>query len=252
MRFAALGSGSRGNALLVEAGQTLLLVDCGFSLRETERRLQRLDRCAEQISAILVTHEHSDHASGVALLSRRHRIPVWSTAGTRAACGPDLAHAQVFSSHESFVLGDLEVHPFPVPHDAREPVQFVFHDGRCRLGQLTDTGTLTPHIEAQLAACDGLLLECNHDRAMLAQGPYPPPLKARVGGDYGHLSNEQAARLLGRLDGSRLQHVVAAHLSEKNNTPVLARQALGAALGCGAEWIGLAGQDDGLAWHELG
>lgn len=251
MRFASLGSGSRGNATLVEEGSTLLLVDCGFSLRETERRLLRLGREPAQVSAILVTHEHDDHLSGVALFARRYGVPVWLTAGTRAASNGDIAGCRVFSSHASFAVGDVEITPFPVPHDAREPTQFVFGNGAQRLGLLTDAGSLTPHIEQQLTACDALLLECNHDRAMLANGIYPPVLKARVGGDYGHLSNAQAGALLRRIDCSRLQHIVAAHLSDKNNTSQLAVAALAAALDCEHDWIDVAHQDDGLDWREL-
>jgi phosphoribosyl 1,2-cyclic phosphodiesterase len=251
MRFASLGSGSRGNATLVEQGSTLLLVDCGFSLRETERRLLRLGRDPAQVSALLVTHEHGDHLAGVALFARRYKVPVWLSAGTRGACRDEIAGAQVFNSHAAFAVGDVEVTPFPVPHDAREPTQFVFGNGVQRLGLLTDTGSLTAHIEQQLSGCDALLLECNHDRTMLANGIYPPVLKARVGGDYGHLSNAQAAALLRRIDNSRLQPIVAAHLSDKNNTPQLAVAALAAALDCNDDWIGVARQDDGLAWRAL-
>lgn len=252
MRFASLGSGSRGNATLVEQGDTLVLIDCGFSLRETERRLLRLGRDPAQVSAVLVTHEHGDHISGVGLFARRYGTPVWLSAGTRAACDSGLAETRVFNSHAAFAIDALEVTPIPVPHDAREPTQFVFGNGAHRLGLLTDTGSLTPHIEQQLTACDALLLECNHDRIMLANGIYPPVLKARVGGDYGHLSNAQAATLLQRIDCSRLQHLVAAHLSDKNNTPQLAAAALAAALDCSPDWIGIARQDEGLDWRELG
>ena len=251
MRFASLGSGSRGNATVVEQGDTLLLVDCGFSIRETERRLARLGREAAQVSAILVTHEHSDHVGGVALFARKYRIPIWMTAGTRAACREEPEGIELFNSHVPFAVGDLEVTPFPVPHDAREPAQFVFSNGAVRLGVLTDTGSLTPHIEEQLSGCDALFLECNHDREMLANGIYPPVLKARVGGSYGHLSNDQSAQLLQRIDCSRLQHIAAAHLSEKNNMPELARVAVSTALDCSGEWVAIAGQEQGLGWRDL-
>lgn len=252
MRFASLGSGSRGNAALVEAGGTCVMIDCGFTVRETERRLARIGRSAGELTAILVTHEHVDHAGGVGPLARRYGIPVWMSAGTFAA-GPfgELPALELFSSHHPFALGDLAVHPYPVPHDAREPVQFTFSDGNVRLGLLTDAGMATPHIEAMLNGCDALLLECNHDPQMLATGPYPPSLKARVGGRLGHLSNLQAGEVLGRIDCRRLQHVVAAHLSEKNNVPSLARAALGAALGCDAAWIGVAHQERGFDWRAI-
>jgi phosphoribosyl 1,2-cyclic phosphodiesterase len=228
MRFASLGSGSRGNATLVEAGQTRLLVDCGFPLRELERRLDVLGLCAPALTAILVTHEHTDHVRGVGPLARRHRIPVWSSAGTaRAAALGDLPSVGVFASHAgAFAIGDVAIEPYAVPHDAREPCQFVFSAEGRRLGVLTDAGRVTPHIVASLHGVDALLLECNHDTDMLARGPYPPPLRARIGGPLGHLSNAQAAALLERLDHGRLSHVVAGHLSEQNNHPELAARAL--------------------------
>lgn len=252
MRFAFLGSGSRGNAALVEVNGTCVMIDCGFSAREAEGRLARLGKTPADLSAILVTHEHSDHLGGVAPFARRHRIPVWMTVGTRVnSVAGELPALHLFSSHEPFSLDGLAVHPYPVPHDAREPAQFVFDDGARRLGVLTDAGAITAHMEGMLMDCDGLLLECNHDPHLLATGPYPPSLKARVGGRYGHLSNEQAAGILYRVKGRRLQHVVAAHLSEKNNRPDLARNALSNALGCEPEWISVADQDRGLGWREL-
>ena len=159
---------------------------------------------------------------------------------------------QIFDSHAPFHIGDLEVHPFPVPHDAREPVQFVFGNGAQRLGVLTDTGVSTPHIEAMLSGCDALTLECNHDLDMLMNGPYVRQLKQRVSGRLGHLDNQSAAGLLGRLDNRRLQHLVAAHLSAQNNSPALARQALSAVLGCAPDWIGIADQATGFDWREIG
>jgi phosphoribosyl 1,2-cyclic phosphodiesterase len=252
MRFACLGSGSRGNAVLVEAGTTCVMIDCGFSVRETERRLARLGKTPADLGAILVTHEHSDHLGGVAPFARRHGVPVWMTVGTRAnSAAGELPSLQLFSSHKAFALGDLSVHPYPVPHDAREPSQFVFDDGARRLGMLTDAGAVTTHMENMLGPCHALLLECNHDPHMLATGPYPPPLKARVGGRYGHLSNVQAAQILSSLGGRRLQHVVAAHLSEKNNRPDLARAALSEALGCEPGWISVADQNQGFGWREI-
>jgi phosphoribosyl 1,2-cyclic phosphodiesterase len=251
MRFALLGSGSRGNALLVEQGATTVMIDCGFTLRESERRLARLGKGAEKLSAILVTHEHSDHVGGVALLARRHNIPVWMTPGTAANHGSELPELNLFNCHEPFAIGDLEVTPYPVPHDAREPSQFVFSDGALRLGLLTDVGHITPHIEATLSGCHGLVLECNHDPRMLAEGPYPPMLQRRVGGNLGHLSNGQAADLLRRIDISRLRQLVGAHLSEKNNTPQLALEALSDALGCEPAWLALADQVGGMPWRSL-
>jgi len=252
MRFALLGSGSRGNATLVEAGDTLIMVDCGFPLAETEARLARLDVAPDDVDALLITHEHADHASGVSLFSQHYHVPVFCTAGTRAACGKfGLQRAQLFNPQQPFAIDALEVTPITVPHDACEPTQFVFSDGHHRLGLLTDTGSVTPHIRARLMDCAALILECNHDREMLEQGPYPAKLKKRVGGQFGHLSNIQAAELLTELDCAGLQHLVAAHLSEKNNTPELACAALAQALNCLPDWIQVATQDGGLGWREL-
>jgi phosphoribosyl 1,2-cyclic phosphodiesterase len=252
MRFASLGSGSRGNATLIEANGTCLMVDCGFSVRETERRLRRLDKRPEDIDAIVVTHEHADHIGGVARFAARHDIVVRATAGTLAAIWKrDSIRAEPFSAHEGFVLDGLEVTPIPVPHDAREPAQFKFGDGARRLGLLTDAGHGTPHIHRMLDGCDALILECNHDAAMLAGGPYPASIKRRVGGPLGHLNNDQAGALLAGLDGQRLQHLVAAHLSERNNTAALAREALAGAVGCEIDWVAVADQQAGLDWREI-
>lgn len=254
MRFALLGSGSRGNATLVEEGDTCLLVDCGFSVREVERRMARLGTSPERLSAILVTHEHQDHLAGVGALARKYRLPVWLTAGSEAAGKKrlgELPQRELLNCHSDFAIHGLNLHPFPVPHDAREPCQFVFSNGDKRLGLLTDTGRSTQHIERQLDAVDALILESNHDPQMLANGPYPPALQARVGGGLGHLSNGQAAEILQRIDTGSLQHVVAAHLSEKNNRPELAVEALSTALDCEREWITLADQEEGLDWREI-
>lgn len=252
MRFASLGSGSRGNATLVEAGGTCLMVDCGFSVIEAERRFQQLGGSPGNLRAVLVTHEHGDHVRGVVRFARKHRLPIWMTAGTCRALGLEPGEAlHLFDGHNPFVIGGLEIQPVPVPHDAKEPSQFVFSDGAHRLGLLTDTGNITAHIQAALSGCDGLILECNHAPDLLAAGPYPPSLKQRVAGRLGHLSNAQAAGLLRGIDTGRLQHIVASHLSEKNNTPRLARQALADALGCAPDWIAVADQLGGLAWRQL-
>lgn len=252
MRFAYLGSGSRGNAALIQAGDTTLMLDCGFSLVESERRLARLGVAANDLDAIVVTHEHADHLNGVARLARKYRIPVWMTHGTHAGWAdnnvPTLGYC---SAHIAFTVGDIEVQPYPVPHDAREPCQFVFSDGKRRIGVLSDAGHVTPHICASLTGCDALLLECNHDPEMLANGPYTASLKQRVGGPLGHLSNGQAAGLLRDIEIGQLQHLVVAHISEKNNTPDMARTAVAAAMNCAEDWVAIADQDLGLDWREV-
>lgn len=254
MRFASIGSGSEGNGLVVEAGRTRVLIDCGFGVRDTRVRLARLGLTPDDLDAILVTHEHSDHVGGVAAFAARHDIPVWITFGTLDVVGERMAavpRALGFDAHDVFAIGDLEVRPFPVPHDARDPVQFVVSDGNARLGVLTDLGTVTPHVEASLTGCAALVLECNHDEAMLAGGRYPYPLKQRIAGRLGHLCNDAAAALLRAIDTTRLTHIVAAHLSQENNTPAHARAALAGALGCTPDWIGIADQAAGFDWRTI-
>lgn len=254
MRFACLGSGSKGNAWLVEAGGTRVLVDCGFSARETARRLECLGVSADTVDAVLLTHEHSDHARGVAGVAARFGCEVYLTHGARvmlAAVDGAPKRMREIDSHTAFGLGDLEIVPVAVPHDAREPVQFVFSDGRGRLGILTDAGHVSAHMEAMFADCDALALECNHDVELLKRGSYPPALKARILGRYGHLDNAMARDFLAKVKSARLQHVVAAHLSEENNRPELARQALAAALGCEESWIGVADQETGCDWRQI-
>ena len=251
--FASLGSGSAGNALLVESGATCLMVDCGFGQRETLRRLARLGRGPEQLTGILVTHEHGDHVGGVFPFARRHGLPVWLSHGTSSACqsaakGVEL---RIIDGDAAFCVEALEVQPFPVPHDAREPLQFVFSDGNRRLGLLTDSGEITRHMCDMLSGVDGLILECNHDAGMLASSSYPLSLQRRIAGRFGHLENDAAAGLLREIDSSRLQHIVAAHLSEQNNHPSLAVRALAAVLGCANEHIEVAGQEAGFDWRHL-
>lgn len=254
MRFASLGSGSEGNALLVAAGGTLVMMDCGFGLNDSVARLARLGVAPDRLSGIVVTHEHGDHIGGVARLARKFDIPVWLSHGTLRSQSPSFAQdisVSEIDPHRPFAIGDLEITPYPVPHDAAEPVQFVFGDGARRLGVLTDAGFGTAHIEQTLNGCDALVLECNHDIDMLKNGDYPWSLKQRVGGRFGHLSNREAAYLLGRLDVSRLQHLVAAHLSSRNNLPQLAVAALCEVLGCEEGWIGVATQEEGFGWREI-
>ncbi|HET8831486.1 MAG TPA: MBL fold metallo-hydrolase [Casimicrobiaceae bacterium] len=254
MRFASLGSGSEGNALVVEVGDTRVLIDCGFRVRDTVARLMKLGLAPESISAILVTHEHADHIGGVAAFATRFRIPVWLTFGTLAMVDERFSRMERvygFDSHDAFSIGAVEVRPFPVPHDAREPVQFVVGDGEHRLGILTDIGTTTRYVEASLSGCDALVLECNHDLDMLADGDYPFSLKQRISSRLGHLHNEASAQLLAALDTSRLRHIIAAHLSRENNTPAKAQAALARALNCTPDWIGIADQADGFEWREM-
>jgi len=262
LRFASLASGSQGNCLVVEAREhaagapTRVLLDCGLTLRETVRRLGRVGLEPGEIDALLVTHEHDDHLGSAFAFSATHGATLCLTRGTlRAAeeAGRALPEASVrlIDGRARFSLGALEIDPFTVPHDAREPVQAAFTDGRVRLGVLTDLGAPTAHVRDKLADCDALVLECNHDLDLLAAGAYPRWLKDRISGPLGHLDNGAAAALLASIGGARLQHVIAAHLSDRNNRPALARAALAGALDCAEDWIGVATQTEGFDWRTL-
>ncbi|HKC31304.1 MAG TPA: MBL fold metallo-hydrolase [Burkholderiales bacterium] len=256
LRFASLASGSQGNCLVAEVGGTRLLVDCGLNLRDTERRLAKLNLMPSEIDGILLTHEHGDHACGAFDFAAAHGTTAYLTHGTLAALRAEGrliegARVSIISSKDVFSVNGMEVRPFTVPHDAREPVQFVLSDGAARLGVLTDIGSPTAHVEQTLSGCDALVLECNYDVEMLWGGAYPKWLKERIAGPFGHLDNRQSEQLLGALDCSRLKHVIGAHLSQQNNRPELARAALARAMGCGESWIGLAGQEEGFDWRSI-
>jgi phosphoribosyl 1,2-cyclic phosphodiesterase len=253
MRFKSLGSGSSGNATLVQstgADRCNLLIDCGFGLKQLLRRLEKSGVLPSQVDAIFITHEHSDHTGCVQALSNQYNIPVWMSAGTAAAMGyvNTSGLLRIACDGEMITLSGLQLKPFTVPHDAREPLQLSCTDGVTKLGVLTDLGHATAHLLDQLQACHALMLECNHDADLLATSVYPPFLKQRVGGDYGHLANSQAADIATAVLHSGLKHVVAAHLSQQNNSPELVTNTLAQALACGADEIIIASQDDGCPW----
>lgn len=255
MQFASIGSGSAGNGLVVKENNTRLLLDCGFGLKDSIERLAGINIQPEQLTGILITHEHEDHAGGVFKLAKKYNLSVWMTHGTHRMLSRSPSNQnikiQVIDSHTAFSIGDIQVTPFPVPHDAREPVQFTFSNGDKKLGVLTDTGCSTPHIEAMLSSSHALVLECNHDLEKLMKGPYPHALKQRVSSRLGHLDNQTAAEILKKIDASKLKHIIAAHLSEKNNTPELAVKSLSNALNCESDWIGVASQETGFGWREI-
>jgi phosphoribosyl 1,2-cyclic phosphodiesterase len=241
---------------VAESGSTRVLIDCGLSLRDTERRLARLGLEPSGVSAILITHEHGDHASGAFGFAAAHGIAIYLTHGTLTALQAegsvtDAVRINAVHAKETFSVDGIEVRPFTVPHDAREPVQYVLSDGNARLGVLTDIGVSTPHVEETLSGLDALVLECNYDRDLLWGGSYPRWLKERIGGPFGHLDNRDSGTLLGALERSKLKHVIGAHLSQQNNRPELARAALAAAMGCEAGWIGIATQEEGFGWREI-
>lgn len=256
IRFASLASGSKGNCLVAESGRTRVLLDCGLSPRETERRLARLGLVPADVAAILVTHEHDDHLGSAFAFAARHSIELRLTHGTLRAAQASgkfdpVALVRPIESRDPIAIGDLQVLPYTVPHDALEPVQFAFSDGALCLGVLTDIGTPTAHVVQVLSGCEALVLECNHELDLLLNGDYPRWLKERIAGPLGHLDNGAAAELLGAIDRSRLRHVIAAHLSQQNNRPDLARRALAKVLGCNEEEISVATQEDGFGWREL-
>ena len=256
MRFYNLGSGSGGNATLIEVGQGAsvqrLLIDCGFTLRELGSRLARIGLSCDQLAAVFITHEHGDHIGCALALARRHGLPLWMSRGTWHAIGtPDLPGLIRFARDgQTIEIGALLITPFTVAHDAQEPLQLRCSDGARHLGVLTDVGSISAHLVAHLQGLDALLLECNHDRAMLAASRYPASLKARIGGRLGHLSNDTAAQILAACLHAGLAHLVAAHLSERNNTPALARAALAPVWGA-PETIVVADQRLGFGWLEL-
>lgn len=256
LRFKSLGSGSGGNSTLVEACGLVpfrILIDCGLGIRKLALRLDEAGLRPEDIHAVFITHEHGDHIGCALTLALRHRIPVWMSQGTHSAIGaPDFEGLLHTARDEKAIdLGGLQLMPFTVPHDAREPLQLSCTDGSAKLGILTDLGHATPHVMAHLQACDALLLESNHDTELLSQSVYPAFLKRRVGGDYGHLSNAAAAGIACAANHSGLKHVVAAHLSAQNNRPDLAQDALSNALGCHRSDIVVAGAASGTPWLQI-
>lgn len=251
LRFCCLGSGSEGNALVVEAGDgaltTRVLLDNGFNPSQLRRRLARAGLSVSDLDAVVLTHEHSDHAGGLRALLRQAALPVYCSAPTARAAALQDAFVEVVAG-EIVAIGAMAVLPFEVAHDAAGPLQYVFGDGDRRLGVLTDVGEPGEEALHALAGVDALLLECNHDVELLRASAYPPFLKARILGDRGHLSNDQAADFLRMLDRRRLGVLAAAHLSRRNNRPQLAQAALAAVIGGAEEDIHVADQDQGLPW----
>lgn len=220
MRFCVLGSGSKGNCTYVESGGAALLIDAGFSGVEVVRRLESAGLSMAPVVAILVTHEHGDHVSGVGVLSRKHQLSVYANEGTKIAAGAtfDKLYAYVpFSTGTSFFIPPFTIHPFAISHDTADPVGFTIDDGHGVLGYCTDTGMVSRLIHYHLRRCQGLVLECNHDLELLKQGPYPPALQQRIRSKNGHLANHEAMAFLGEVHTPQLRHVVLAHISDKNN-----------------------------------
>ena len=260
LRFKSLGSGSSGNATLVEtqsgAHTTRLLIDCGIRLRDLEARLIEAGTCAEDLNAIFITHEHGDHIGCARSFVKRYAIPLWMSQGTWLAVSDETwaPHQHLLNVARdgcTIEIGDLQALPFTVPHDAREPLQLRCTDGQRHLGIATDLGHPSSHVAASLQGCHALLLEANHDPEMLQASSYPSFLKQRVAGPWGHLANHAAAKLLANVKHDQLSYVLAAHLSERNNTSELARASLSEALGCAPSDIGVADPITGSDWIQV-
>jgi hypothetical protein len=260
LRFKSLGSGSSGNATLVEAQSgahtTRLLIDCGLRLRDLEARLIEAGTCAEDLDAIFITHEHGDHIGCARSFVKRYSTPLWMSQGTWMAVSdeawtPYQHLLNVARDGCSIEVSALQVLPFTVPHDAREPLQLRCTDGQRHLGIATDLGHPSSHVVDALQGCHALLLEANHDPDLLQASAYPSFLKQRVAGPWGHLANHAAADLLTRVKHEQLSYVLAAHLSERNNTPELARESLSEALGCAPSDIQVADSTTGSMWMQV-
>jgi phosphoribosyl 1,2-cyclic phosphodiesterase len=277
LRYKNLSSGSTGNATLVEASNptgttSRVMVDCGMRLSRLLELLAIADVQPNEIDAIFITHEHSDHIGCVMQLASRYHIPVWASQGTHSALvdiqnklrSKQPTHSllsglvlgfeslvRIATDMRPIAVGDLQLNPFTVPHDAREPLQLTCTDGHVKLGILTDLGHASRHVIDSIAGCHALLLESNHDEEMLNNSKYPPFLKARVGGDFGHLSNAQAAEILTAVKHDKLRHVSAAHLSQQNNHPSLAQNAIATAMGCLPADILAACPETGTPWQTV-
>ena len=256
MQFASLGSGSAGNSFVVKQNKSLLMVDCGFAIQDIVSRLERLNEAPENLSGILLTHEHEDHVKGAFKFANKFKIPIWLSYGTFKMCEKHIIKSyeidlNMIDSHNTFAIQDFLVEPFPVPHDAREPTQFTLSNGNHKLGILTDTGSSTPHIEKVLQNLDALIIEFNHDLDLLESSEYTYSLKKRISGKLGHLDNQTAANILGKIQYKKLKHLVAAHLSEKNNTEDLVKEAIVKKIECDPDWIKIATQAEGTSWQAI-
>lgn len=251
MRFSSIGSGSKGNSTIIEYNDTVILVDCGFSLKETEKRLSISGLTPSKINAILITHEHSDHIRGVSSLAKKYKIPVMATAGTSKFLRNSSAlNLTCIDTQSDFHIENLTVTPVPVPHDAREPVQFIIRGGLLTFGILTDVGAITEHIIELYQRCDGLMIESNHDEDMLLNGSYPRSLKNRVGGNWGHLNNKQMLYFLKNIELEQLQELVIGHISENNNSISLVKETI-SEISKQLSSVSYATQNEGFDWIQL-
>lgn len=258
MSMAVLGSGSKGNAALVRCGSTHVLVDAGLSAKQLVIRMHALGVAPEQLDAILITHEHSDHAQGVDVLLRQRSIPVFANAMTREALNHKMKSSitwKIFHSGQEFVLGDLTVNSFRIPHDAAEPVGFILCGGNARLSMVSDVGYVTKLMRESLKGSDGLYIEANYDQGLLERDTKRPwATKQRIVSRHGHLSNHQTAELLAEVACEKLKIVMLNHLSSDCNCPEIASQTIAASLqksGHHRVDVFCADQDEPSAWIDI-
>lgn len=235
LEFASIASGSSGNCIYVASGHTKLLIDAGLSGKRIEAGLSQMSLTGYDIDALLVTHEHNDHVDGVGIMSRRYDIPVYATEGTwenmpKKVGNIKPANKNALYSGETVMINDLMIKPFPIPHDAAQPVGYCITDGSAKITVATDIGHITDEVRESIKDSNILLIESNYDVNMLKTGPYPYPLKQRVLGDFGHLSNENCGKILGDIITDTLKYIFLGHLSNENNTPVLAFETVKAKL----------------------
>jgi phosphoribosyl 1,2-cyclic phosphodiesterase len=254
VRLRNLGSGSTGNATVLAAGSATVLVDCGLGIRKLEAALFQAGLAPERLSAVFITHEHADHIGCAFQFASKHALRLIMSAGTaratnaHATLAGTAARLELAADGQNIDLGDFALQPFTVPHDAQEPLQLTAKSATAKFGIATDLGHASDHVIDMLQGCDVLMLEANHDPDLLAASSYPPFLKRRVAGDWGHLSNAQAAGLLSQLANPKLRCVLAAHLSQQNNRVELARASLAAVWACDESQLIMADAQGSAAW----
>jgi len=253
MEFCSLGSGSSGNSFIVKNNQTILMVDCGFGLKETIDRLEKYQINPNEINAILLTHEHEDHIKGAFSLANKFQIPIYLSHGTYQMSHKKINDGykikfEIINNFDSFMIDGISVSPMPVPHDAREPLQYRFDCMDKSVAIMTDLGKITKHVAQKLLKINLLVLEFNHDEEMLNDSDYPASLKKRINGQYGHLENKESSKLLSSISHPELSWVIAAHLSEKNNKIELVKQMIFEIVDKHNSNVAVIDQDLGLEW----
>ncbi len=254
-RFGLLGSGSSGNAAVVVSGKAKILIDCGFSLRQLQRRLEQAGESLEGLQAVFLTHEHTDHVAGAGVLCRKHGIPIYGTPGTLQNLSQqvgNLPRAIPFEAGDAVPIGDLEMASFSVAHDAADPVSYVVRSNGAKLGFATDFGHASELVRNRLAGSHALVIESNYCPDLLRNGAYPPQIQQRIRSRQGHMSNQDMSKLLHHLLHDTLRTVVLVHLSENNNRPELAQSMAEQVLQGHSAKLYVAAQDAPTPFFEVG